>query len=151
MSAERFVSWNEQLVKHYAQDKVDAGNWPAEGALERSARENAEMMPMGVATPSHDLFVGIVAGQEVGHLWLFTDPALPVPETFIYDIEVAEEHRGKGYGRGILEAAERWCAEHHITALRLHVFGFNKTAIKLYESSGFTVTNLDMMKRIAPA
>lgn len=136
MSAERFVSWKEALIASYADEKVTAGNWSAEGALERSAVETVK------------LFIGTVDGQEIGFLWLFTDPALTVPETFIYDIEVRADHRGKGYGRGLLEAGERWCVEHDVTTLKLHVFGFNTTAIKLYETSGFEITNLHMAKRL---
>ena len=148
MSAERFILWNEHLVASFAQDKIDAGNWPEEGALERSARENAELLPQGVATPGHDLFVALVDGEEVGFLWLFTDVAATVPETFIYDIEIVEGRRGEGLGRALLEAAEGWCADHSVATLRLHVFGHNKTAISLYESSGFATTNITMVKQI---
>jgi hypothetical protein len=35
-----------------------------------------------------------------------------------------------------------------VTIVRLSVFAFNMTAISLYESSGYSVTNLNMMKRI---
>ncbi|MCW2748995.1 MAG: family N-acetyltransferase [Aeromicrobium sp.] len=148
MSAERYVSWNEALVASFADEKVKAGNWPTEGALERAVAENANELPDGLDSVGHDIFVGTVDGQEIGFLWLFTNPALAVPETFIYDIEVRAEHRGKGYGRGLLEAAERWCTEHGVVTLRLHVFGFNTPAINLYESAGFEITNLNMAKRI---
>lgn len=148
MSAERFILWNEHLVVSFAQEKVEAGNWPEEGSVERAARENAELLPQGVATPGHDLFVAVVDGEEVGVLWLFTDPALPTPETFIYDIEVVEGRRGEGLGRELLAAAEAWCADHSIATLRLHVFAFNTTAVSLYESSGFEITNLNMAKQI---
>lgn len=150
MSAERYVSWVEQLIASFADEKVRAGNWPEEGALERAAAENAKELPDGLESAGHDIFVGTVDGQEIGFLWLFTDPALAAPETYIYDIEVKAEHRGKGYGRGLLEAAERWCVDRGVTTLKLHVFGFNTTAIKLYETSGFEVTNLNMAKRIPP-
>ncbi|MFI5425771.1 dGTP triphosphohydrolase [Aeromicrobium sp. UC242_57] len=99
MTPERFVSWNEHQITAFAQDKIDAGNWPEDGALERSARENAVLLPQGLDTPGHDLFVGTVDGREVGTLWLFTDPALTPPETFIYDIEVDPSRRGEGLGR----------------------------------------------------
>ena len=148
MSAERFVTWNEHLVHSYAQDKVDAGNWPAEGAVERSAKENAELLPQGVDTPGHDIFVGTVDGLEVGVLWLFSEAALPAPEAFIYDLEINAEHRGRGLGRELLTAAEQWCADHNVAVLRLHVFGTNTTAISLYESAGFETTNLNMAKQI---
>lgn len=148
MTPERFVSWNEHQITAFAQDKIDAGNWPEEGAIERSAKENAELLPKGLETPGHDLFAAMVDGREVGTLWLFTDPVLSPPETFIYDIEVEPGERGRGFGRELLEAAEGWCADHSIGVLRLHVFGFNKVAIGLYESAGFETTNIRMAKQI---
>jgi ribosomal protein S18 acetylase RimI-like enzyme len=151
MSAERFVTWNAALITSYAEEKVRAGNWPEEGSLERSAAECAKELPDGLDSVGHDIFIGTVDGQEVGFLWLFTNPELSPPETFIFDIEVKAEHRGKGYGRGLLEAGERWCVEHGVAALKLHVFGFNTAAIKLYESSGFEITNLHMAKRFSPS
>lgn len=148
MTPERFVSWNEHQITAFAQDKIDAGNWPEEGAIERSAKENAELLPLGLDTPGHDLFAATVDGREVGTLWLFTDPKLSPPETFIYDIEVEPTERGRGFGRELLEAAEGWCADHSIGMLRLHVFGFNEVAIGLYESAGFETTNINMAKQI---
>ncbi|MDR7087286.1 GNAT superfamily N-acetyltransferase [Aeromicrobium panaciterrae] len=148
MTPERFVSWNERLVVEYAKEKVDSGNWPAEGALERSAKENQRDLPHGLDTPGHGIFVGLSGGEEVGVLWLFTDPALKTPETMIYDIEIAEDHRGKGLGRELLTAAEEWCADHSIGLLKLHVFAKNTTAVSLYESAGFEATNINMAKII---
>lgn len=148
MTSERFVGWNDHLVASFAAEKVEAGNWAEEGAVERSARENAALLPDGVDTPGHDLFVAMLDGREVGWLWLFTDPALPAPEAFIYDIEVVESERGRGLGRELLEAAEAWCADHSIGVLRLHVFAHNTTAVSLYESSGFETTNHTMAKHI---
>ena len=150
MSADRFVSWNTALIASYAEEKVKAGNWPEEGSLERSAAECAKELPDGLGAVGHDIFIGTVNGEEIGFLWLFTNPELKLPETFIFDIEVSAEHQGKGYGRGLLEAGERWCVERGVTAIKLHVFGFNTTAIKLYETSGYEVTNLNMTKRLSP-
>ncbi|VXC10154.1 conserved hypothetical protein [Aeromicrobium sp. 9AM] len=148
MSPERFVSWQEHLVVAFAKEKVDSGNWPAEGALERSVKENAQDLPQGLDTPGHDIFVALVDGEEVGVLWLFTDPELTVPTTMIYDIEVGEAHRGKGLGRELLTAAEEWCADHSIGVLKLHVFANNTAAVSLYESAGFEATNINMAKQI---
>lgn len=148
MTAERFRSWNEHQIAAFAQDKVDAGNWPEEGALERSAEEIARLLPRGTETPGHWVFEAHVDGREVGTLWLFTDPASDPPEAFIYDIEISPDERGSGFGRELLEAAEGWCADHSIGVLRLHVFGFNEVAISLYESAGFETTNINMAKQI---
>ncbi|MCW2824386.1 MAG: family N-acetyltransferase [Aeromicrobium sp.] len=148
MTAERFGPWNDQLVLSYAREKVESGSWLEDGAVARSCREQAELLPDGVDTDGHDLFVGTVDGVEVGVLWLFTDPDLTVPETYIYDIEVRADHRGRGLGRELLEAAEGWCADHSIGVLRLHVFAHNETAIGLYETSGFGTTSHTMAKTI---
>ncbi len=64
------------------------------------------------------------------------------------EIAIDEEHQGKGLGRSLLAAAESRCAERGVKVVRLNVFAFNMTAISLYESSGYTVTDLRMMKRI---
>lgn len=151
MSAERFVSWTDQQIRDYAKDKVDAGIWAEEDALASSAAEQEELLSDGLETAGHDIFVAQLDGEEVGNLWLFTNPATQVRETFIYNIEVDEPHQGKGLGRALLTAAEQWCAERGVTALRLNVFSFNTKAISLYESAGFAPTNMNMMKRIPPA
>ena len=151
MSAEHFAEWNEQLVVSYAREKVEAGVWTEEHALDLSRSEQTTSLPQGMQTPGHDLFVGTVDGEVVGNLWLFTDPRQPMRDTFIYDIEIDEAHRGKGLGRALLTAAESWCAEHGSASVRLNVFSFNTTAISLYESAGYSPTSMRMMKRIATA
>jgi ribosomal protein S18 acetylase RimI-like enzyme len=148
MAADRFLQWREREILEYARDKVEAGVWPEDGAVAASAAEIASLLPDGPDTPGHDIFVGVVDGAEVGQVWLFTDPEAQVRETFVYEISIDEQHRGKGLGRGLLDAAESWCGDHGVTVVRLNVFAFNTTAISLYESSGFTATNLNMMKRI---
>ncbi len=148
MTADRFVQWREQEITEFAKDKVKAGVWPEDKAMEASAAEIASLLPDGPDTAGHDLFVAIADGTEVGQLWLFTDPEALAPETFIYEIAIDEEHQGKGLGRSLLAAAESRCAERGVKVVRLNVFAFNMTAISLYESSGYTVTDLRMMKRI---
>jgi GNAT superfamily N-acetyltransferase len=151
MSAAYFAAWNERLVVEYAREKVEAGVWPEAYALELSRAEQATTLPDGMQTPGHDFFVATVDGEVVGNLWLFTDPHQPVQSTYIYDIEINEPHRGKGLGRALLTAAESWCAEHGSTSARLNVFAPNTTARALYESSGYSLTSMHMMKRISPA
>ena len=151
MPEEYFAAWNERLVGEYAREKVEAGLWTEEHALELSRAEQAAALPAGLSTPGHDLFVAVLDGEVVGHLWLFTDPTQPVRDTFIYDIEILEPYRGRGLGRALLEAAESWCAEHGSASVRLNVFAPNTTARALYESAGYAPTSTHMMKRIAPA
>jgi ribosomal protein S18 acetylase RimI-like enzyme len=150
MSAEYFARWNERLVVEYAREKVEAGLWSEEHALDLSRAEQAATLPDGMQTEGHELFVGVVDGEVVGNLWLFTAPNQSVPHTFIYDIEINEADRGRGLGRALLEAAETWSAELGSSSVRLNVFAPNITARALYESAGYAPTSTHMMKRIAP-
>jgi ribosomal protein S18 acetylase RimI-like enzyme len=65
---------------------------------------------------------------------------------WVFDIEIDEAYRGKGYGRGLMEAAERELIGRGVTRLALNVFGYNTPAVKLYESLGFTVMSQQMAK-----
>jgi ribosomal protein S18 acetylase RimI-like enzyme len=69
---------------------------------------------------------------------------------WIYNIEVAAEHRGKGYGRAVILAAEKELARLGVTRLGLNVFGDNTVAIHLYQSLGFHITSQQMAKSITP-
>lgn len=65
---------------------------------------------------------------------------------FVYDIHIAPEHRGHGYGRELMQLAHEWAKGNRYTSISLHVFGGNKAAIGLYESLEYRVTDL-MMRR----
>ena len=56
----------------YAQEKLDAGHWPAATALERARDEFAALLPLGLATPQQYLFQLLPSSQGpvVGWLWL---------------------------------------------------------------------------------
>jgi putative acetyltransferase len=50
---------------------------------------------------------------------------------------VAAEHRRRGIGTMLLEAAVGWARMSEISKLELHVFPWNEPALRLYESFGF--------------
>jgi ribosomal protein S18 acetylase RimI-like enzyme len=81
----------------------------------------------------------------VGVLWL----GLSYPRddsVWIYDIEVDAEHRGKGFGRLLLAAAEEEARRAGATAMGLQVFGANAVARGLYESAGYEPVSIVMRK-----
>ena len=55
MSLAEFQVYLERSVAEYADDKVKAGNWPQEGALERSRQEFNKYLPQGLDTPENFL------------------------------------------------------------------------------------------------
>jgi len=82
-------------------------------------------------------------------LWLgLTHPRGKGDCAFVYDIEVDEAHRGLGYGRVLLAAAEEAVRSRGVGALELNVFGDNARAIRLYASSGYHVVTQQMRKAL---
>jgi len=61
---------------------------------------------------------------------------------------VQPEFRGHGYGRAALLLLEPLARELGYDAIRLHVFGDNEVARRLYRSTGYTETDVSMLKRL---
>jgi ribosomal protein S18 acetylase RimI-like enzyme len=87
-------------------------------------------------------------GEPVGLVWLGQAPGQRVG-WWIYDIEVVPDQRRRGYGRALLEAAEREAQRRGGDSIGLNVFGGNAGARCLYESCGYQVTSTQMRKSFA--
>ena len=148
MSVEEYDAWVPVAIASYAADHARVGSKPADEALSSAKKEFAELLPEGAETPEHHLLVASAAGPRVGILWLRIPTKEPV-RAFVYDIEVDEAVRGRGYGRAIMLAAETYAREHGATSIRLHVFGDNTVARRLYESLGYETTNVNMAKTLS--
>jgi ribosomal protein S18 acetylase RimI-like enzyme len=84
-------------------------------------------------------------GEQVGQVWIALNRPGP-GSAWIFDIEISPGHRGRGYGRALLQAAEEQARQHGASAIGLNVFGANTVARNLYESSGYQATSLVMRK-----
>jgi ribosomal protein S18 acetylase RimI-like enzyme len=150
MTGTEFAGYLARLIPAYADDHVRAGNYPADQAQELATKETADLLPQGAATPGHLFFTAETsAGEPVGVLWLNLGHRGASQRAWIYDIEIEADQRGRGYGRALLNAAERECAARGITEIALNVFSPNAPARSLYESSGYQVTTLQMRKYLA--
>jgi ribosomal protein S18 acetylase RimI-like enzyme len=133
--------------------EYEAGNWLEEESLELSKNALEQLLPQGRQTPRVLLLsADNSAGEYVGYLWIGLDrPNTSKLSAWIYDIEVAEEQRGRGYGRALLRAAEKETLKNGVPTLGLNVFGTNHVARKLYESSGYSITQIAMSKQLGVA
>lgn len=148
MTAAEYDEWQHALAVDYAAEKVAAGTWAEEGSVQRALDESAALLPAGLAT-ERTLILRAVAddGRPVGRAWVALDHPRGAPGTaFLYDIEVDEGERGKGYGRALLAAVEAAAREAGASALELNVFGTNDTAVNLYATSGYRTTTQQMRK-----
>jgi GNAT superfamily N-acetyltransferase len=151
MTADEYDAWQQSLAEEYAAEKVAAGTWAAEGAVQRAFDESASMLPAGVDTDRMLIFCAVADdGRPVGRAWVALDHPRGAPGTaFLYDIEVDEGERGKGFGRALLTAVEDAVRATGAIALELNVFRTNDTAVALYETSGYRTTTQQMRKEWA--
>jgi ribosomal protein S18 acetylase RimI-like enzyme len=148
MTEAEFARFRQATARAFADELVATGGWSREEALERALQGSAELLPQGTATPGMLLFTALRDdGTPVGRLWLGLTHPRGVPDcAFVYDIEVAEAHRGGGLGRALLAAGEDVVRAHGVAAVELNVFGDNARAIGLYTSSGYRVVSQQMRK-----
>jgi len=147
MTEAEFAVFRAGLITSYAADKAAAGEWPPAEAEQRAALETDGLLPGGLATPGMLLLTARTPGGEpVGSVWVALRLGQPAGGAWIYDIVVAPEHRGQGYGRALLAGAEREAARRGATTIGLNVFGSNTVARTLYESAGYEVTALQLRK-----
>ena len=151
MTDAEFAAFRSAATRAHADELAAAGGWPAGEALERAQQDSAELLPQGRDTPGMLVFTAVLDdGTPIGWLWLGLTHPSGVPDCgFVYDIEVAEDHRGGGLGRALLAAGEDVLRSHGLAAVELNVFGGNTRAIGLYSSTGYRVVRQQMRKDLS--
>ncbi len=146
MTGEEYDAWYPRAITEYATGHVKAGSMRADRAHDLATKQFAELLPDGLGTDTHHLLVGEADGVRAGLLWLNIPTDREAVNAFVYDVEVDADQRGKGYGRAMMVCAESYCRDHGAATIRLHVFGDNTVARRLYESLGYETTNVNMAK-----
>jgi ribosomal protein S18 acetylase RimI-like enzyme len=149
MTRAEFDEWLPRQLAGYAAQIAASGAMPEAEAWEKARRDTARSFSAGYDTPGQLLFLVLAGTNAVGSLWLAVPGPDPDPRmAWVYDIEVDEEYRGRGYGRAAMLLAETEVRSRGMTSLGLNVFGQNTVARALYESLGYDVTALQMKKTV---
>lgn len=148
MADAEFAAFEEQDIREYAAEQIRAGFWSASDALERSRQVHARLLPDGARTKDHYLYTiqDAEQGTPIGVLWMMVTLDLPRPSGFIYDVEVYEPYRRKGYARQAMLKLEAVARGMGLRQLGLHVFAHNSGARALYEGLGYSVASLNLLK-----
>lgn len=144
MTEEEFPPYLEALIIAYAQENEETGRWAADQAAAHSRENICSLLPDGLDTTDHYLWVARDAGVPVGVLWIGIEPWGASTQAYIFDLEVRAEQRGQGYGRAIMAAAAEQARKLGATSVGLHVHGPNAIARALYASLGYWETDVTM-------
>jgi L-phenylalanine/L-methionine N-acetyltransferase len=87
--------------------------------------------------PDAAVFIAEEDGRVLARMSLARDPHPASRHVADLGLMVAAEHRRRGIGTMLLEAAVEWARISGVTKLELHVFPWNEPALRLYESFGF--------------
>lgn len=142
MPDERLLEWIERGDREYIADRMRAGE-SREVAERNVARSRAETFVDGRPMPHHRIFEVVSDDQVVGVLWLAPRIA-GSDQWWIYDIEIDESHRRRGYARAAIELGHAEAKANGAAAIGLNVFAFNEGARHLYESLGYEPTSIQM-------
>jgi ribosomal protein S18 acetylase RimI-like enzyme len=148
MTQDEYDAWRGQSVADYAVEIARSRDLDPESAAAQSAGEFAQLLPDGLASAGMHLWTAVVDDEPVGMGWIELRQRASGVSAWIYDISVGADHRGRGLGRGLLDALHAAARDLGATSMALNVFGDNLTAIRLYETSGYTVTAQQMKKEL---
>ncbi|MFF2851327.1 GNAT family N-acetyltransferase [Streptomyces sp. NPDC058001] len=143
MTDAEFEVWEARAIKEYARSWIARGVPEAE-ARAMSERAHARLFPDGAGTPGMVVSVLEQDDEPVGTLWV----AVRDDDAYVYDVEVAEQHRGKGHGRSLMLLAEREALTAGRTTLGLTVFADNIPARRLYDSLGYETRVIHLYKAL---
>jgi len=146
MPEERLIQWISAGYTAYLNERIQAGEAPdvAKANADRSHEQN---FPDGRPLASHRIFDVVVGEEVVGCLWIA--PQLEGSDSWwIYEIEILEPFRRRGYARAAIELGHAEARELGATSMGLNVFGFNTGARELYEKLGYDITAVQMKRAL---
>ena len=152
MTEVQFERYLATAVPGYAQAHIAAGDCSPEDALALAQVDYRELLPDGLKSANQFLFTicdDALGDDEVGIIWIAVKEARSARSAYIYDIDIREDLRGKGYGRLAMAEVEKQVREMGIFKISLNVFGYNHGARALYEKIGYQITGIGMTKTLA--
>ena len=148
MSEEEMATFRDAQLEPYIADRIGAGE-SAEVARATAEEQMAGLFPGGRPTPGHLIFhVVDDEGDVCGSLWIGPRDLAQPELMWIWDIEIDEQHRGRGLGRQAMDLAEEEARRRGASEIGLNVFGQNHVARGLYGSLGYIESSILMRKTL---
>jgi ribosomal protein S18 acetylase RimI-like enzyme len=138
------------LHDEYVRGLVEDASMTKKEAEKKATIDHAALFPGGSPQPDHHLyFVEDEAGEPVGHLfWAKRTAPDSTSRAFLYQIQIDEPFRGRGFGREAMELLEGEVRAHGLPGIDLNVWGGNDLARSLYSKLGFAERAVFMSKEL---
>jgi ribosomal protein S18 acetylase RimI-like enzyme len=148
MTKDEFAAWLPWAIEEYAGEDVEHKRVEPSRARDNMTAFVESAFPRGPGTEGHRLSIveDAGSGERVGYTWWGERDLDAGPAAWIYDVYIDESHRGRGYGRGLMDAVEAQVREAGLARMELHVWVDNDRAISLYRSLGFVPAGMEMFK-----
>lgn len=147
MTDVEYVQWCVESKESYKNENVKNGMTPEE-AEKKTNEDFQRLLPDGLDSKDQYLFSIKDNFRWVGILWFGVRGPENNRKAFIYDINLYESERGKGFGKQAMELLEDEVKKLGLQHIGLHVFGHNHIARSLYEKAGYEVMNLVLEKKL---
>ena len=148
MREDEFARWLPATRDGYAESMAAHAGITAEAARRKAEADTEQLFPGG--RPAADQWVYVVEadGKPVGGLWVAERDLEHGRMLWIFDIDIDEPHRGRGYGRAAMQFAEAEARRRGLPGVALNVFGGNEVARNLYRSLGYAESAIFMTKLV---
>ena len=148
MLHDEFERWLPRFREGYAEDIMRNGGASEADAREKAVVDTEQLFPNGQPSSDQFVFVVEVDGDPVGELWFAEREGDLGRGLWIYDVQIEDAHRGRGYGREAMLLAEEEARRRGLSRVALNVFGGNTAARGMYQSLGYVETAVLMSKRV---
>jgi ribosomal protein S18 acetylase RimI-like enzyme len=116
--------------------------WQGAG-LTRPWNDPADDARLAIAGPSSAILGGRIGGVLAATVMVGWDGH----RGSVYYLAVAEDFRGRGYGRALMAAAETWLARFNAPKLNLMVRNDNSAVLSFYDRLGYAVDAVQVRSR----
>ena len=149
MSEAQFGPYKERLLEGYSADLAESVGLPIEKAKVSAKKQIDDLIPKGMKTDQHYFYViRDVAKNVIGGVWYAVVDVRGKNCLFIYDIYLDKGVREQGFGTQTMRWLEMQAKALGLDDIRLHVFGHNERAQRLYKSLGYKVSSIQMSKKL---
>ncbi|MBO0881744.1 MAG: GNAT family N-acetyltransferase [Mycobacterium sp.] len=151
MSSAEFTSYRDRIIPAVAAQCVQVQGWNPDHAHTLAARVIDNALPAGLRTPGMLLLVAENEYREyVGDIWIALDQSRP-GNACLQEIEIMPEHRHKGYGYALAEAAAEQARQLGANTITGQVLATNEIMRHAAEAAGYEVIAVIVRKSLGQA